>query len=65
MTEAFSSGEQTQATLLPQLYVALNRRGHVGLAVGVEVPLAGLDYDYRIRTFLLWDIGDGPLWEGW
>ena len=42
-----------------------NRGRHVALAVGVEVPLTDMEYDYRIRTFLLWDIADGPFWVGW
>lgn len=65
VTQPFSSGRELEASVLPQLYFGLSRRGHVALSVAVELPLTGLDYDYRIRSFLLWDMADGPLWEGW
>ena len=39
--------------------------GHVALAVGVEVPLTDLDYSYRLHSFLLWYIADGPFWDAW
>jgi len=59
------SGGDTEATLIPQLYFGLSKLGHVALAVGVEVPLTDLDYEYRIHSFLLWDLADGALWDGW
>jgi len=65
VTQPFSSGREIEATVLPQLYFGLSRRGHVALTVGVELPVSGLDYDYRVRSFLLWDMADGPAWEGW
>jgi hypothetical protein len=43
----------------------MSKRGHVSLTAGVEIPLRGADYDWRGHTFLLWDIADGPFWEGW
>jgi mono/diheme cytochrome c family protein len=64
LTTPFSSGK-THATVIPQLYAGLSRLGHVAVAVGVEIPLTDLDYGYRIRSFLLWDIADGPFWGGW
>jgi mono/diheme cytochrome c family protein len=55
-----------ESTLIPQLYFGLTKGGHVALAIGVELPLTDdLDYDYRIHSFLLWDIADGPFWKGW
>ncbi|MEJ2086107.1 MAG: cytochrome c [Acidobacteriota bacterium] len=65
VTEPFESDADTLFTLIPQLYIGLSKGGHVALAVGVEVPVSDIDYDYRIHTFLLWDIADGPLWAGW
>ena len=65
VTEPFSGAGETQAALIPQLLIGLSKLGHVKWAVGVEVPVTGLDYDYRVRTFLLWDIADGPFWNGW
>lgn len=65
LTEPFSGDRDTEFSVLPQLYVGLSKLGHVALAIGVEVPVSDLEYDYRIHTFLLWDIADGPLWGGW
>ncbi len=64
VTSPFDGGE-LEATLIPQALVGLTRGGHVAFAVGVEVPVTGVDYDYRVRTFLLWDFADGPFWRGW
>jgi hypothetical protein len=63
--EPFSSGDDREVSAIPQLFVGLNRRGHVAFTAGVELPLTDTDYDYRVRTFLLWDIADGPFWQGW
>ena len=63
-TSPLSSGED-HATLIPQLYFGLSKLGHVAMAVGVELPLTDLDYEYRIHTFLLWDFADGSLRDGW
>ncbi len=64
-TEPFTRGRDTRFTLIPQLYAGLSKGGHVALAMGVEVPLTDLQYRYRVHTFLLWDIADGPFWSGW
>lgn len=65
VTLPFESDDDVEATLLPQLFVGLSRSGHVGVSVAAEVPLTGLDYDYRLHAFLLWDLADGPFWKGW
>jgi mono/diheme cytochrome c family protein len=65
VTEPFDSAKDTGATAIPQLYFGLSKLGHVALALGVEVPITDLEYDYRIHTFLLWDIADGPFWRSW
>ena len=64
VTTPLSDGE-TAVTAIPQLYFGLSKLGHVALAVGVEVPLTDLDFTYRIHSFLLWDLADGMLWDGW
>jgi hypothetical protein len=49
--------------LTPQIYKAIRRRGHVALAVGVQVPIGGrTPFDYRVVGFLLWEYVDGGLW---
>ena len=65
VTEFFDSEIDTLVTVNPQLYFGLSKLGHVALSVGVQVPITDVNYDYRIHTFLLWDIADGPLWAGW
>lgn len=65
VTVPFESEADVEALLLPQVLVGLSKLGHVRLGVGVEVPVTGIDYDYRIRTFLLWDFADGLFWKHW
>ncbi len=61
----FDSDEDWGVSVTPQLFWAMSKRGHVVLTAGVEIPLRGAEYDFRGHTFLLWDIADGPFWEGW
>jgi len=61
----FESGGKWKASLIPQLHFALSKRGHVALNVGVQLPLTDDPYDYRVLSFLLWDMADGGFWEGW
>jgi cytochrome c553 len=65
LEEPFDGGPTT-ATAIPQLFAGLSKGGHVAFAFGVEVPLDDNQiWDYRLRSFLLWDIADGPFWRGW
>ena len=64
LSEPFTS-ESTTATVIPQLFAGLTKGGHVALAIGVELPLTDEPFDYKILSFLLWDIADGPFWRGW
>jgi mono/diheme cytochrome c family protein len=63
----FEADNEWRASVIPQLYIALTKRGHVALNVGLEAPLAGAReaYRYRVHMFLLWDIADGAPWLGW
>lgn len=61
---AFDDGEISVA-VIPQVFFAFSKRGHVGVAVGAEIPAVGETFDYRAHTFLFWDMADGPFWEGW
>src|SRR5262249_11297700 len=46
--------------LAPTLFKGLTRRGHVALAIGVKIPVAGhRAFDYQIGAFLLWEYMDG------
>lgn len=65
VTAPFDSEDEWGVSLIPQVHLAMSKRGHVALNVGVEVPLTGASYDYRVLTFVLWDMADGVFWEGW
>lgn len=58
--------ERVQWSLLPQARIGLNKRGHVALNVGAELPLnAKGRYDRRGYLNLIWDFADGGFFEGW
>lgn len=58
--------DNVQWSLVPQTRIGLNRRGHVALNVGVELPLNERDrYEWRGYVFLIWDFADGGFFEGW
>lgn len=58
--------DAVQFSVLPQMRIGLNKRGHVALNAGVEVPLNERDrYDWRAYVFLIWDFADGGFFEGW
>jgi mono/diheme cytochrome c family protein len=67
LTAPFRSEERWGASLIPQLHLALSKRGHVALNVGLELPVFGTrpDHRYRLHTFVLWDMADGGFWLGW
>jgi len=48
----------------PQIYKGLTKRGHVAVAAGAQLPVAGDadPFDYRILGFFLWEYADGGLW---
>jgi len=49
--------------LAPTLLKGLTRRGHVSMAIGAKIPVAGhRAFDYQIGAFLLWEYMDGGLW---
>ena len=55
-----------QWSALPQVRIGLNKRGHVALNAGVELPLNDRDrYDWRAYLYLIWDFADGGFFEGW
>ncbi len=61
----YESAGQVGFTLTPQAYFGLSKRGHVALVAGIEIPVRGPTYDYKLHWFLLWDLADGAFWEGW
>ena len=62
-SQALDSAVHAYTLLGPTLYAGLSRRGHVAMAVGAQVPVAGTrPFDWRFGTFLLWEWSDGPFW---
>jgi mono/diheme cytochrome c family protein len=58
--------DAVQFSALPQVRIGLNKRGHVALNAGVEVPLNDRDrYDWRAYLYLIWDFADGGFFEAW
>ena len=58
------TAKQDNVFITPQIYKGLSKRGHIAVAVGAQIPVAG-DTDplaVRVLTFFLWEYNDGPLW---
>lgn len=63
--EAFQNVTRGEESFLltPQIYKAIRLRGHVALALGVQVPVGGREpFDYRLVGVLLWEYLDAGLW---
>jgi hypothetical protein len=63
----FARGEPDfEVDLAPQLQVALNRRQHVRLSLGAQLPVNHTrERPVRALLYVLWDWYDGGLAEGW
>ena len=60
------TGNDAEWDIVPQLHLALNKRQHVRLAMGVRMPLNHTDERNPIYgIYLLWDTFDGGFFEGW
>ena len=60
------SGNDAEWDIVPQIQIALNRRQHVRLAMGVRLPLNHTDERNPVfAVYLLWDTFDGGFFEGW
>jgi len=58
--------EKTIWDIVPQLQVTLSQRQHVRLGMGVSLPTINTTGRTAQAVFyLLWDIFDGPLTQGW
>ena len=59
-------GAKTNVDVMPQFQVTLNRRQHVRVNVGLQVPVANTTgRSKQVVFYLLWDWFDGGLLEGW
>src|SRR5262249_43089197 len=59
------TGASTNWDLLPQLQVTVSPRQHVRIDVGVRTPVANTSGRHpQAVLYVLWDWGDGKLWDG-
>jgi len=62
----FAAGATANVDLVPQFQVTLNRRQHVRVNVGLEIPVTNTaGRSKQIVCYFLWDWFDGGLFEGW
>jgi mono/diheme cytochrome c family protein len=60
------SAARTNVDLVPEMQVTLNRRQHVRLGAGLQMPVNNRDQRSKtFRMYVLWDWFDGGLWSGW
>jgi mono/diheme cytochrome c family protein len=59
-------GARTSVDLMPQVQVTINRRQHIRVNVGLQVPVANrTGRSKQVVFYLLWDWFDGGLLDGW
>jgi len=58
------SAKQQHLFITPEVYKGITQRGHLAIAIGAQLPVAGDadPFDYRLLAFFLWDYADGGLW---
>jgi mono/diheme cytochrome c family protein len=60
------TGTRTNWDVVPQIQVALNRRQHVRVNVGIRRPLNNTEgRSTQLALYALWDFFDGGLRDGW
>lgn len=61
-----ATGAKTNLDLVPQFQVTLNRRQHLRVNLGLQVPMNNtVGRSKQIVFYLLWDWFDGGLLDGW
>jgi mono/diheme cytochrome c family protein len=59
-------GARTSVDLMPQFQVTLNRRQHIRVSLGLQVPVANrTGRSKQVVFYFLWDWFDGGLLDGW
>ena len=65
-TRDFIKGAPVDWDVVPQFQLSLSALQHVRMGVGVDIPLTDTRTRYsQIRAYLLWDMYDGTLLQGW
>jgi len=60
------SEADTNWDIVPQIQIPLNRRQHVRLGLGAQLPLNDTDQrEASYQLYLLWDWFDGGFFQGW
>ena len=61
-----AKGQKTNWDVLPQLQVTLNKRQHIRANFGIRIPVNNsLGRSTALMFYLLWDVFDGGLFDGW
>jgi mono/diheme cytochrome c family protein len=62
----FAAGAVSNVDVVPQFQVTLNRRQHVRVAAGLQIPVSNReDRSTQFVFYLLWDWFDGGFFDGW
>jgi hypothetical protein len=62
----FVPGATANIDVVPQFQVTLNRRQHVRVNVGLQIPATNTQgRSTQVVFYFLWDWFDGGLLEGW
>lgn len=64
-TRELDGAAPNDVDVVPELQVTLSARQHIRAAVGIDVPVTDRTRDTSGLVYLLWDIADGTLTEGW
>ena len=61
-----TDGAKTNLDLLPQFQVTLNRRQHIRVSAGLQLPINNTTgRSKQVVFYFLWDWFDGGLLDGW
>ena len=59
-------GARTDVDVMPQVQVSLNRRQHIRVSAGVQIPASNrMGRSKQIVFYVLWDSFDGGVTDGW
>lgn len=60
------SGAKTNVDVVPEMQVTINRRQHVRVGAGLQMPVSNrADRSNVFQFYVLWDWFDGGLFSGW